>query len=385
MNWPHVEFSEEVMREGFGIEDVNIPLADKVALLEALSDTGLQRITVGAFVSPRYVPQMACFESLLRGFRPRPGVAYLSFLHNEKAREQALRFAPPLTVEDEVCTLFVDICDVHQRRNVNRSIEQVMAAWPEVVDGARRRGVTTARAGIASAWGSNFLGPFSRAYRMESLARQIDFLRGAGLTVVEIGLHDSQSFCLPHEMEADLREIRRRWPQVRRFHLHLHDARGMAMPSLYAALRTLEAGDTVLIDGTLGGVGGGQYCGNGAASAMVATEDLIHMLEGMGIATGVDLGKLVDCVWLLERILGRPAYGHVSKAGPRPTSPGQFYDPNLPAVESLRAARHFRLGADAYAGEAYSPWRQPIAGPWYPGSQERPSPDPAPGNSTRTM
>jgi len=371
MNWPHVEYSEEVMREGFGIEDVNIPLADKVALLESLSDTGLERITVGAFVSPRYVPQMACFEALLRSFQPRPGVAYLSFLHNEKARQQALPFAPPLTVEDEVCTLFVDICDVHQRRNVNRSIEQVMAAWPEVVDGARRRGVTTARAGIASAWGSNFLGPFSRAYRMESLARQIDFLRGAGLTVVEIGLHDSQSFCLPHEMEADLQEIKRRWPELKRFHLHMHDARGMALPSIYAALRTLDASDTVLLEGTLGGIGGGQYCGNGAASGMAPTEDLMHMLEGMGIPTGVNLRKLIECVWMLERIIGKPAYGHVSKAGPRPTEASRFYDPNLPAVETLKAARHFMVGAVAYEGETYSPWRHPIAGPWFPGSQER--------------
>jgi len=138
------------------------------------------------------------------------------------------------------------------------------------------------------------------------------------------------------------------------------------MPSIYAALRTLEARDTVLIEGTLGGIGGGQYSGNGRASGMAPTEDVLHMLEGMGIPTGVDLGKIIECVWLLEKIIGRPAYGHVSKAGPRPSGPGEFYDANLPAIESMKAVRHFKHGPSAYEGEAYSPWSRPIAGPYYP-------------------
>ncbi|MES2481103.1 MAG: citramalate synthase [Pseudomonadota bacterium] len=364
MNWPTVIYSEEVMREAFGIETRPVALADRLRLLEALSDTGLKRICLGAFVSPRYVPQMADFEDLLRAVKPKAGVSYFTFTHNHKARLKSMDFSPPLTVEEEVCTFFLDICDVHQRRNVNRSIEQSMANWPELIADAKGRGVTRASAAIASVWGSNFLGKFSQSYRLGMLAREIDTFRAAGMEVVEIGLHDSQSFCLPHEMEADLREIKRRWPEVKHFHLHLHDARGMALPSLYAALRTLDATDTVLIDGTLGGVGGGQYCGNGQASAMAPTEDVLHMLEGMGIATGVDLDKIIDCVWMLEDILGRPAYGHVSKAGPRPLTPEQFYDPNLPAIESLGAARHFRRGATAYEGQTYSPWSKPIAGPF---------------------
>ena len=90
MNWPTVIYNEEVMREGFGIEDVAIPLAAKVEFLDALSGTGLQRITLGAFVSPKYVPQMACFEDLLKSFRPKAGVTYLPYIHNPKARQLAL-------------------------------------------------------------------------------------------------------------------------------------------------------------------------------------------------------------------------------------------------------------------------------------------------------
>lgn len=369
MNWPAVIYSEEVMRECFGIADPAIPLSARLELLEALSKTGLKRITLGAFVSPRYVPQMACFEELLAAVEPPPGVQYLTFAHNRKAQLKALQHSPPLTVEEDVCTLFQDICDVHQRRNVNRSIEQSMAGWQETIAEARSRGLTRARAGIASAWGSNFLGRFSQEYRLWSLAQQIDALQEAGLEVVEIGLHDSQSFCLPHEMEADIREIKRRWPSVKHFHLHMHDARGMALPSIYAAMRNLDATDTVLLEGTLGGIGGGQYCGNGIASGMVPTEDLLHMLEGMGISTGVDLGRIIECVWLLERIVGHPAFGHVSKAGPRPQQAADFYDPNLPAIESLEAARHFRRGPSAYAGSGYSPWKQAITGPWFTGPE----------------
>lgn len=364
MGWPTVIYGEEIVREGFGIADQAIPVSARVELIEALSRTGLKRLSVGAFVSPRYVPQMACFEELLRSFKPAPGVAYLTFAHTAKARRIASQFSPPLTIEDEWCTLFIDICDVHQRRNVNRSIEQGMQAWSETIDDARARGITKARVAIYSAWGSNFLGRFGLEYRLSMIARQIDLARAAGLQVLEIGLHDSQSFCLPHLMEQDLLEIKRRWPGVRQFHLHMHDARGMALASLYAALRTLDESDTMVVDGTLGGLGGGQYCGNGIASGMVPTEDFLHMLEGMGIETGVDLDKVIECVWLLERLLGVTAPGRVSKAGPRP-GPGRFYDPNLPAVESLAAARHFKHGPAAYAAEGYSPWKEPITGPWF--------------------
>ena len=372
MNWPTVHLSEEIIREGFGIEDKLIPLADKLALIEALSATGLKRITLGAFVSPRYVPQMASFEDLLRAVQPRPGIAYGTFAHTPKARKLAENFSPPLTVEQDVCTLFIDICDIHQRRNMNRSIEQAMQGWPDILAEARERGVSKARVGVASAWGSNFQGRFSQRYLLDSLQRQFDALQGAGFTVVEIGLHDSQSFCLPHVMEADLAATLQRWPQVKNYHVHMHDARGMALPCIYAALRTLDASHTLLIESTLGGIGGGQYCGNGTASGMAPTEDLVHLLEGMGIATGVDLDKLIDCVWMLERIVGRAAFGHVSKAGPRPLQPAQFYDPNLPAVESLHAARHFKLGPDAIAAEGYVPWREPISGPFFidPGSDD---------------
>ncbi len=365
MNWPTVIYNEEVMREGFGIEDVGIPLQARIDFLDALSETGLKRITLGAFVSAKFVPQMACFVELLDKFHPKPGVMYLPYIHNQKARKLAEQHAPPLTVEEDIFTVFLDICDVHQRRNVNRSIEQIMDAWPKAIQDARARGIRKARIGIGSAWGSNFMGKFSKRYRFSFLEKQIALLSDAGIAIEEIGLHDSQSWCLPHEMEEDLAEIKRRWPVVHQFQLHMHNARGMALPSIYAALRTLDKSDTLILEGTLGGIGGGQFGGNGRASGMAATEDVMHMLEGMGIDTGVDLDKIIDCVWMLEKIIGRPAYGYVAKAGPRPTKPEDFYDPNMPGIESLEAVKHFKFGSQAYAHEGSFPWTQPITGPYF--------------------
>lgn len=364
MALPQVIYCEEVVREAFGIARHDIPTRTKIDFVDQLSQSGLRRITLGAFVSPRFVPQLADFAALLDGITPHPDVEYRAFIHNQKAREKALAHSPPLAVDDEVLTLFLDICDIHQRRNVNRSVAQVMEAWPAMVADARKRGVTQAQVAIASVWGSNFQGSFEQDYRLSFLDDQIRIAEESGLEVIEIGLHDSQSFCLPHLMRDDLREIRRRWPRVRRFHLHIHNARGMAMPSICAALDVLDAGDTVIVDGTLGGVGGGQYCGNGIASAMAPTEDLLHMLDGMGVDTGVDMDRLIECVWRLEEILGHATFGHVSKAGPRPLRPDRYYDPNLPAVETLGGARHFLRGPAAYQSEGYVPWKQPIAGPF---------------------
>ena len=359
-HWPSIVYTEEVIREGFGISSVNIPTKDKIELIHALSETGLKRMTLGAFVSPKFVPQMSCFEELLSSFQPKEGVAYLTFLHNEKSRKLAQKYSPPLTIEEEICTFFLDICDVHQRRNVNRSIDEIMSFWPAQIADSLSRGIRQARVAVASAWGSNFLGKFPQSYRLSMLKKQIDLLHAHSIEVVEIGLHDSQSWCLPHEMENDLSEIKRLWPEIKTFHLHMHNARGMALPSIYAALKTLSPNDTLLLDGSLSGVAGGQFCGNGVASAMVATEDFMHMLEGMGVQTNVDINKLIDCAWMLEEILGHPGFGHVSKAGPRPTHRADFYSPNLPAIETLKAARHFKLGPKAYEGETFSPWSKPI-------------------------
>jgi len=96
---------------------------------------------------------------------------------------------------------------------------------------------------------------------------------------------------------------------------------------------------------------------------MAPTEDLLHMLGDMGIETGIDLDRLIDCVWMLEEVIGRPTYGHVSKAGPRPKAKEQLYDINAPFIETLEQAKHFKRGPKVYQGGIY-PYQEPISSPY---------------------
>jgi hydroxymethylglutaryl-CoA lyase len=359
--WPAVDYVEQAMREGMQIEDANIPVSDKVALIHALSETGLRTIVVGSFVSPRYTPQMAEIDEIVAQLQPRAGVTYTALVAPGRYAERARRYSPPLTLEQGGPGLLCHLCDVFTRRNWNRSRDQEIAAWPEEVARARRAGATEAGIGVNACWGSNFTGEFSQEERMELLEAQHRLWDEADVAVTRVFLGDPMSWCRPHVVEDQLREIKRRWPEIHDFTLHLHDARGMALPSAYAALRALDAGDTLHLDGTIGGIGGCPYCGNGRATGLMASEDVLHMLEGMGIDLGVDLDRLIGCVWMLEEVLGRSTTSRLAKAGPRP-GPDRLYDPNAPFVETHGQARHFRLGPRAYEG-GISPWRAPIPGP----------------------
>jgi hydroxymethylglutaryl-CoA lyase len=120
----------------------------------------------------------------------------------------------------------------------------------------------------------------------------------------------------------------------------------------------MDSSDTLSLQSAIGGMAGCPYCGNGRAASMIATEDLMHMFEEMGIDTGVDLYKLVECVWLAEKVVGHQLYGFVSKAGPRPHF-DKLYAMEMPHIETLEQAKHFVYGKKAYEG-AMSPWAKPI-------------------------
>lgn len=361
--WPKIEYKEECMREGMQIEDVHIPVEKKLRLLEAISETGLKNIVVGSFVSPKYTPQMACIDELLSRFRPTPGVTYTALVANARGEERARAYSPPLTLEREpVPFLRCHLCDIFVRRNFNRAQSQEIERWPQIVERAKQKNSAAAGIGINAAWGSNFLGPFSLAERMEMLNRQHALWDKAGIPVTYVSLGDPMSWNAPHDVEETLTAIKQRWPAITHFKLHFHNARGMAMCSIYAALRTLEAADTVYLDGSIGGIGGCPYCGNGRATGMAATEDLMHLLQRMGIETGVNLDRVIDCAWMLEAMIGRPTMGQVSQAGPCPVEPKDWYDPNMPFVETFEQARHFRFGPDVYK-DGQRPWKEPIPKP----------------------
>jgi hydroxymethylglutaryl-CoA lyase len=355
------------MREGMQIESVEITVADRLRLLEALSDVGLESINVGSFVSPRYTLQMACIDELLSRFSPRRGQTYTALAMNARGRERAAAY-PWISPAFQAPMLICHLCDTFVRRNANRSQADEIAQWAAIASQAAERGVPEAGIGVNAAWGSNFEGKFSLEYRLAMLGRAHAVWDEHGIAVTTLMLGDPMSWCMPDETEETLAAVVDRWPEIRTIRLHLHDARGMALPAIYASLRCLASRTDpgalpfdLHLDTSVGGIGGCPYCGNGRATGMAATEDVVAMLESMGIKTGVDLDALIGVVWMLEKILGRPVPGHVAHAGPRPDA-SRRYDPNLPLVETHEEARHFRLGP-AVTEHQIRPWREPIPAP----------------------
>jgi hydroxymethylglutaryl-CoA lyase len=356
-----VEIREEGMREGMQIESVDISVDDKVRLLEALSKTGLRQIVVGSFVSPRYTPQMAQIDDIVSRLNPVPGVEWEGMALNPKGRERAAAY-PILTPPSRVPTLHVHLCDTFIRRNTNQSQQQEIDRWPAIIQHAVDSGATEVGIGVGAAWGSNFTGHRSTQERMDMLGREHDLWDEAGLRVTSVSFADPMSWCMPNEVDETIRAILDTWPEITKFHQHLHDGRGMALPSIWATLNALDARHSVGFDTTFGGIGGCPYCGNGRATGMAATEDVVNMLDALGIDHNVDLDKLIDAVWMLEEVIGRATPGHVSKAGPNPRTPDTFYDANLPLIETFDEAKHFKLG-ERVAEHQIRPWREPIPAP----------------------
>jgi hydroxymethylglutaryl-CoA lyase len=363
--FPKIVYTEEVMREGMQIESASIPTERKVELLNALSETGLQNIVVGSFVSPKYTPQMKCIEDVMINFKPKPGVAYLAMIPNERGMERAKAFSPPLTLSRgrALPRTSCHQCDVFTRRNYNRSQMKEMASWPKTIAAAKAKGATEAGIGTNATFGSNFLGDFSVDVTMKFLEKQHELWSAAGIKVTQVSVGDPMGWVHPLKIEQIFTRIKKQWPEIHDFRAHLHNARGMATAATYVAIRCLDESDSLRLEGTLGGVGGCPYCGTGQATGMMPTEDFMHMLEGMGIETGVDMDKLIECVWLLEDILGRQAWGHVSRAGPRPMKKERLFDANAPFVETLEQGKHFMYGPKMYEG-GISPWTEKIASPY---------------------
>ena len=165
----------------------------------------------------------------------------------------------------------------------------------------------------------------------------------AGITPRTVWIGDPMSWNSPRAVQEQLEAIRREWPHVHTFHLHLHDGRGSALTSAYVALRALSSEHTLVLDASIGGMGGCPYCGNGRATKMIPTEDLVDLLETEGIDTGIDLARLVEAAHLAEEVVGHPLYGKVSKAGPRPGVEA-LYPMDMPLVETEEQAQHFRHG-----------------------------------------
>jgi hydroxymethylglutaryl-CoA lyase len=351
--FPKVVITDETLRDGLQIEREGVTVEEKLRLIDMLVDAGVNRIVVGAFVNPKWSPQMAGTEELVGRLVPHQGVAFLALALNDRGRERRRELSPPLTIERLPAT-HLHLCDIFLLRNTNRRMEDQEATWRRPIEAAKLSGQTEAAIGLSAPWGSNWRGPFTQDRRMSELRRQHQAWTEAGIAVIRVDLADPMAWNTPVVVADDLRLIKKQFPNIREFHLHLHNARGMAMLSAYEALRVLGPEDVLYIDTSLGGIGGCPYCGNGQATGMIPTEDFVQLLEALGIETQFDLGKLIEAAKLLEEIVGRPLDGRVAKNGPFPSG-STLYDEDMPAVFTLDEAQHFRKGCSVYAGNP-RPW-----------------------------
>jgi hydroxymethylglutaryl-CoA lyase len=302
-----VHITEEGPREGFQIEKGPIPTARKIELIDAISQTGLDRIQMVSFVNPKNVPGMADAEDVVRGITPKMGVAYTALWLNEKGFERALQFSNRLT---NTGTIQLCASEKFSVRNQNRTAAQQLAGQHAIVEMYKAAGIAVERGSIMAAFGCNFEGDIPVS-RVVALTQQIlDVAKEHGVTLKYITLADTMAWATPLAIKRTVGALRERWPDLD-VALHLHDTRGLAIADAYAGL---EMGVT-RFDAAVAGLGGCPFAGHAGAAGNVCTEDLVFLCEEMGIKTGVDLDALIACAKLAEDIVGHPLPGAVMKGG----------------------------------------------------------------------
>jgi len=283
------------VRDGFQIEPAFVPTGVKIALIDELSATGLAKIEATAFVSPKVVPNLRDAEAVMRGIRRMPGVIYSALVPNAKGAERALACKV-----DEI-NLVVSASETHNRANVNRTTEQSLSGFRDVMRIVRGTGVAV-NGSVSTTFGCPFEGNIPEARVFQCVERYLE------LGVDGITLADTTGMAHPKQVRELARAVSTRFPTAE-ITLHFHNTRGMGLANVLAGL---EAG-VVRFDGSLGGLGGCPFAPG--ATGNICTEDLVHMLESMGYQTGVDLDKLLVAARRLPKIVGHDLPGQVAKAG----------------------------------------------------------------------
>jgi hydroxymethylglutaryl-CoA lyase len=288
---PQVALREVGPRDGLQAEAPVAP-ADRARLVAALVDAGLRRVEAVSFVSPTAVPAMAGAEEVLAALGRPPGVTISALVPNLRGAELALDAGV-----DEL-TVTVAASAEYNRRNVRMEIDESVEAVIAIAALAAGAGVAV-DAVVSCAFGS----PYEGDIAPEEVALLAARLRDAGCSALTLA--DTTGMATPRVLDAVLA---RTGTDVG---LHLHETRGTGLVNCYAAL---QAGIT-RFDSSVGGLGGSPFAAGAAGN--VATEDLVALLDDLGVATGVDLGRLLEASALVERLVGHPVPGRVAHAGPR--------------------------------------------------------------------
>lgn len=300
-----VTIQEEGPREGFQIEKGPIATADKVRFIEALAETGLKKIDCVSWVNPKRVPGMADAELVARGISRRSGVAYTGLWLNPAGLERALTM--PL---DLIGSLIVSASESFNLENTGKTIEQALHDQAVTLRLYRQHEVPVRWATVFTAFGCNHEGEVALSTVIGRFERLLQLADDEGVKLQGLYLADTVGFANPLDIQRRVGAVRERWPGMR-IGLHLHDTRGTGLPNALAALQM----GVDQFDSSCGGLGGCPFAAHKGAAGNVCTEDLVFMCHEMGIDTGIDLDRLIDCALMAERIVGHPLPGKVMKGG----------------------------------------------------------------------
>ncbi|GIZ51813.1 hydroxymethylglutaryl-CoA lyase [Noviherbaspirillum aridicola] len=288
----HVKLVEVGPRDGLQNEKETIPVEVKIELVDRLTDAGFVNIEAASFVSPKWVPQMATSAEVMDRIRRKPGVDYSALTPNMKGFEAALA-----AQADEV-VIFGAASEAFSQRNINCSIAESIERFRDVAQAAKQNGVRL-RGSISCSFGC----PYQGEVAPDAVADVVRRLRDLGCD--EIDIADTIGVATPAKIHAVYETVAKDYP-LAQLSGHFHDTYGQALVNIYAAL---QAGVSIF-HSSVAGLGGCPYAKG--ATGNVATEDVVYMLNGLGIHTGIDLDKVVDAGEFISRHLGRKA---ASRAG----------------------------------------------------------------------
>ena len=293
---PKVKIREVGPRDGFQIQKEFIPTPQKLEIIHALVDAGVSDVEATAFVSPKAVPQMRDAAEIISGV-PRNGAVYSALVPNLRGTQNAVDAGV-----DEI-VMVISASNAHNKANMNRTVDESIADLDAIFSLAAERGVRVL-ASTATAFGCPYQGDVSDAEVLKLVDAYTS--RGADGLI----LADTTGMATPVRIERTVKMVQDRHPGYEII-LHLHDNRGTAMANLMTAMM---CGATTF-DTALGGLGGCPYVPKAAGN--LPTEDVVFMLEDMGIETGIDLEDIIRAALRLEKILGKMLPGQVMKSGPR--------------------------------------------------------------------
>ncbi|MGO4887521.1 hydroxymethylglutaryl-CoA lyase [Anaerobacillus sp. MEB173] len=291
MKWPEAVTIKEVgPRDGLQNEQSFIATEDKISWINQLSHTGLKYIELTSFVNPKWIPALADAVDVVKGIERVEGVTYAALVPNQRGLERALE------ANIDEAAVFMSASETHNQKNINKSIEETFPILKQVVEDARASGKTV-RGYVSTVFGCPYEGNVS----IDSIIRVSEQLFEMGIN--ELSLGDTIGVANPKQVQEVLEKLLERFSSEQ-LAMHFHDTRGTALANILASL---DMGITTF-DGALGGLGGCPYAPG--ASGNLATDDLLYMLDGMGIHTGVNQEKLLQAAFFIQDKIGRPLLSH---------------------------------------------------------------------------